>query len=294
MTPRKAPMVVATVAALMSFTATASATVLVSQGAVVSAGTAIKAGLKEGPAKLTTSVGTIECKSSTVEGKVENAGGAESTVSGSISSLTFAECNCEVKTLKNGSLEIHTEVAEANGNGTLTGSGTEVTTSCSTIFGTVHCIYVTENTDLGTLVAGNPAKLEVKEASIPRLTTNSLCSEEALWTASYEVTSPKPLGVDISQEATASSEAEGGGKGPLTYTVNKKAKIYWTNLTDNELITNGDGVHNALVLKTVGGLCSKIKSTATCENIEIECLQKGMTKVTLGNPPVGVAEIKCD
>jgi hypothetical protein len=199
-------------AALMAFVgaSTASATVLCKNNSNTTTcsekygvGTEIHAVLDAGNvAKLTTSFKNIECTESTVAGKIENAGSSTTTVSGNITvtepepgktvpELTFGGCNCTVAVLKAGSLEIH-QIAGTD-NGTLTSSNAEVTASCSTIFGTVHCIYATNATDLGTLTGGNPATLDIESQNIPRLTTNALCDESANWDAKYEVTSPKPL-----------------------------------------------------------------------------------------------------
>src|SRR6478752_109063 len=172
------PAMAAAVLFALASASTASATVLCKNNASTAiciigtygAGTEIKASLVSGNSKLSTPFKTVECSKSTISGKVENAGSSSSTVSGNLSSLTFSECNCEVKTLKNGSLELHQ--ISGTDNGTATSTGAEITAQCSTIFGNVHCLYATEKTDLGTLVGGNPAKLEVKEANIPRLTTN--------------------------------------------------------------------------------------------------------------------------
>ena len=163
------------------------------------AGTEIHAVLDPGtgPAKLTTAFKNIECEESTVSGSTENEGSAAETVKGKVATLTFGKCNCEVKVLeeggkqKAGTLEVHW--IPDTFNGTLTSNGAEVTANCSTIFGTVHCIYVTENTDLGTLTGGNPATMDIESANIPRLSTSGLCAETAKWDAKYEVTSPKPL-----------------------------------------------------------------------------------------------------
>jgi len=194
-------------AALMAFVgaSTASATVLCTvegtgsptgttcpEGKAEPGGTEIKSSLVAGTkAVLATSFKTIECKKSSVAGKTSNEGSATETVTGSITTLTFEECNCVINVLKNGSLEVHW--ISGTHDGTVTSSGAEVTAECETLFGKVHCIYTTNATDLGTLAHGNPAKLEVKEASIPRAPTNALCAEKALWTATYEVTTPKPL-----------------------------------------------------------------------------------------------------
>ena len=141
--------------------------------------------------KLDTTFKTVECGKSTIEGPA-SAGSSTTTVSGPIeaSKLTWGECNCTVNTIKGGTLEVHS--VAGTDNGTLTSNGAEVTVSCSTIFGNVHCIYVTENDDMGTLVGGNPATFE-GSVSVRRLPTSGLCSEEATWTPAYKVTAPAPL-----------------------------------------------------------------------------------------------------
>ncbi len=189
-------------AALMAFVgaSTASATVLCSTntnpctGTKYPAGTTVSASLATGTkAVLSTEFQKIECSKSAVGGKTSNAGSGTETVSGAVETLTFEECNCEVSVLKKGTLEVHS--VATNGNGTITSNGAEVTVECSTIFGKVHCIYVTENTNLGTVTGGSPAKVTAS-ASIPRLTTNALCAAEANWKAEYSVSAPNPLWVE--------------------------------------------------------------------------------------------------
>jgi hypothetical protein len=187
-------------AALMAFAGagTASATVLCKNSESASScnenypsETELKSSLSAGTkAILKTEIKTIECSKSTLSGKPENGGSATETVKGPIAALAFEECNCEVKSLKKGTVEIHW--ISGSTNGTVTATGAEVTVNCSTIFGLVHCIYVTEKTDLGTLTGGNPAKIDVK-AVLPRLATSAPCSATATWEATYEFTSPKPL-----------------------------------------------------------------------------------------------------
>lgn len=198
---------IAAAAALMAFVgnSTASATVFCKTAPIAGsgettgticpggwaypAGQSIHAVLKPGKkAKLKTEFKTIECEESTLQSETnaeegEPLGGPEGT-------LTFGKCNCEVKVLKAGTNPVHW-IRDTH-TGQITGSGSEVTTTCSTIFGNVHCIYVTENTVLGTITGGNPAVVDAS-AEIPRLTTNALCSKEALWEAEYEITTPKPL-----------------------------------------------------------------------------------------------------
>jgi hypothetical protein len=156
-------------------------------------GTEIKTSLVSGTKSiLTNSFKNIECNKSSINAKVTSTG---KTIGASIETLTFEECNCEVKAIKKGTLELkHIESTE---NATVTSAGTEVTTSCSTIFGTVHCIYATEGgTDLGPLEGGNPAKIKISKVNIPRLSTSAFCIEKGEWDAEYEVTSPKPLYIE--------------------------------------------------------------------------------------------------
>jgi len=143
--------------------------------------------------KLTTPYNNIECGKSSISGKVTS---TSEKISAGVEGLSFEECNCEVKVLGKGTLEMPRITGTENA--TVTSTGTEITTLCSTITGNVHCIYKTTATDIGTLEGGNPAKVSISGAGIPRLATDSRCNEGegAKWDAEYEVTSPKPLYVE--------------------------------------------------------------------------------------------------
>jgi len=155
-------------------------------------GTEVKASLVSGTSsKITTSYKTIECGKSSLTAKVTSAG---EKIGASVEGLSFEECNCEVKVLGKGTLEL--EHVAATTSATAKSTGTEITTECSSVFGKIHCIYKTEATDLGTLEGGNAAKLKISEANVPRLATSAFCAEKALWEAEYEVSSPKPLFVE--------------------------------------------------------------------------------------------------
>jgi hypothetical protein len=188
----------AVVAAFMAFAvASASATELYTKAGKLTVGSTI-ASEAEGTTTLHPPFGDIECKKSTVSGKVSNAGGATETVSGNIEALTFTECNATVTVVQKGSLEIHTRETSATGNGTLTSTGSEVTVE---FIGT-HCIFKTNGTDIGTLTGstatGGNATLDI-EATIPRTGGRSgvFCGSTAQWTGSYKVTNPSDLGVDF-------------------------------------------------------------------------------------------------
>lgn len=177
---------------------TASATVLCKNnestsycGEPYAVGTEITSSLSgESKAKFKTEFKTIECSKSTVSGTIEIIGSESTAVRGALNTLAFEECNCTVSVLKKGAFEI--QWISGSTNGTVKENGAEVTASCSTVFGTVHCIYATENTDLGTLTGGNPAKIDML-AEMPKLSTSVLCGEEAKWETSYEVTGPNPV-----------------------------------------------------------------------------------------------------
>ncbi|HET7454205.1 MAG TPA: hypothetical protein VFJ76_01675 [Solirubrobacterales bacterium] len=188
-------------AALMAFVGagTASATKLCKDSACAEdypAETEIKSSLS-GSAILETIGGvTLDtCSGGEVNGKTPATEGEP--LSGNISALTWEGCTRTTDTTVNGSLAIKRVLVEnenkelvPNGNGTVTGSGSSVTVNG--IFGT-SCVYGTgTNTPLGTLVGGNPATITIN-ALVPRTVANALCPAETRWTASYTVTSPKPL-----------------------------------------------------------------------------------------------------
>jgi len=180
-------------AALMAFAGSASATTLTSPSGTQYSGT-IAATLSSASATLKSSfIGEVVCKKSTVEGKVESQG-AEVTAKGNLSSLTFTECNGTVTVLKAGSLEVHTEGEKANGNGTLTSSGAEVTVELAGL----HCIFTTSNTDVGKVTGGTTATLTAASQAIPRTggRSGAFCGSSATWNATYSVTTPDTLLID--------------------------------------------------------------------------------------------------
>jgi len=211
------------VAVLTAFVgaSTASATVLCKTSATTScpAGWAMAKGeklhvvLETGGSSVLTeeapehTVKAIVCTASTVEGEVTSAGSATETVKANVTALTFTGCTspklggtaCTFTTLKGGTLEAH---ANSGGNGTLTSSGTEMTTSCNSIFGSIHCIFTTNNTNIGTVngtpTTGKTATLKVFEALLTQVATSPLCPEKAGWDGEYEITTPDTLSITAS------------------------------------------------------------------------------------------------
>jgi hypothetical protein len=134
------------------------------------------------------------CEKSTLEAKITNAGGVESTVVALVLGLTFSGCsggeNCSVVALKGGELTFHTEKLAANGNGTVTSSGLELTNQCTW----AHCVWKTSNINIGVITGGTPGRLDVN-AKYAR-SSGALCSETQIWTGIYKFTSPTSLVVD--------------------------------------------------------------------------------------------------
>lgn len=136
----------------------------------------------------------ITCKKTTIEVEITAEGSVTATAQGNVTALTIEECGeSEVKTLTKGTAEIHW--IEGTHNGTLTGSGTQITSSTPSIFGSIHCIYATNATDLGTLTGGTTASMRAESVAIPKLATSSLCPSAPTWDATYTITSPDTLTV---------------------------------------------------------------------------------------------------
>ena len=193
-------------AALMAFTASASAATLTSPTGTTYTGTISASGTKP---TLDGSFTTVTCLKSTVEGKVEQHG-VSATVAGKISKLTFEECNFPVTVIKLGSLELHAinnPVAGqahstcSTGNdmctGTLTSVGAEVTVATSV--GT--CTFSTgAGTSVGVVTptgdTGGTGVIDIGSSPIPRTGGNFLCGSSATWTGSYTVNTPHNFWID--------------------------------------------------------------------------------------------------
>lgn len=194
-------------AALMAWVGagTASAATLTSPscvGAHCAIGTVIHAE-NEGHVTLHPPIGAITCKTSTVEGVTTTTGGGvpTQTVQGNVTALSFSDhaknCNdgeAVVTVLQKGTLEIH---SLGGGVATLTSSGTIVTI----VYKGFHCIFSTNNTDIGKVTDSNVTKSTATfdiEATIPRTggTSGIFCGTTAQWTGFYKITKPDPLFID--------------------------------------------------------------------------------------------------
>jgi hypothetical protein len=188
-------LLILTIAVQIAFVSTASATKLTSpEGTTLGVGTKI-----EGTFGHINMTGTLNftCAASSFEGRVTNAGGSFPTtnVSGNIEYLFFLECgNHTVDVKKAGSFSIE-RIGE--NRGTFRSTGMELTlVTHSVLIGTVHCIYVTNNTHLGTITGGSFPSLSISSAPIPRVSTNFACGQELLLEGGYSIVAPVPLFID--------------------------------------------------------------------------------------------------
>jgi hypothetical protein len=186
--------------ALMAFAASsASATALYNGATKLGVGSTIDFSLKSGTKALLTETGgesLDECSTSTVKGSITNAGGATSTVSGSISELTWGTCTFPTTTTVKGGLEIHWITAT---EGTVT-SNAEIGVTINTIF-FGSCVYgVAANTDLGKLTTFAAGRAVFHANAVAKRLSGSqaVCPETSNWKATYESTTPENLRVESS------------------------------------------------------------------------------------------------
>lgn len=185
-------------AILVVFAGSASATEITSPKGTVYNGTLSAEDISgitfEGPIN-------VSCANSTWEAPIEKQGPSV-TVSGNLKNLSFTECGKTTMVVtKPGTFEIHTDGSSANGNGTLTSTGMEITSLFHvTIFGfpwTLHCITETNNTTLftinGSVNTGGTARTGSLRIVDP---TDAICSEEVEWTGDYRITSPDYMDID--------------------------------------------------------------------------------------------------
>jgi hypothetical protein len=187
---------IAAMAVLAMTASSASATELYSGLTTLKAGTVISATLS-GTATLTTTEGTVlvKCTGGSIAGKTSNTGSSTETVKGTVAAadLTWSNCSEPTSTLAGGNLEIHH--AGVGINGTLTGSGFEVTVD-TTVFGS--CVFtLAAGTDLGTLTGSTSSNATMDiNAAVTR--KSGLCPGTERWVATYTVTSPTTLHVTTS------------------------------------------------------------------------------------------------
>ncbi len=277
-------------AALTSFAATASATTLSGAGGTgLGVGTEIKSE-SEGALTYDSPLGNLECHSN-ISGKIGNSGSSTSTVSVTVESFTFSECNHVLSALATGTIEIHTKTETVDSNGIVTWTGTELT---SEEFG-FHCIYTTNNTQIGTLTGstttGGNATLDIS-ATIPRTggRSGSFCGTSAPWTGSYKFTTPSTLNVD----GTPSS-AELKGEAPTGY-VGETLTVTWKNVGGSSAVIDDESNSDGTVVETLGSGCGTIAAGGSCTSRKVKCLKVGEPTLAIRDTPLveGSFTVKCD
>ncbi len=153
-------------------------------------------GAVQQPALLTNDLENVECATSTTRSKVTNAGGTNSTVLGTIESLTFGGCKTEVTkatcTVTVENLPYLAEVHWTSGthDGTLTAKndGSGEPGAKVTCVGVLICKFSAEPTlDIH---GGSPASVEASEEplGIHGGFLEAVCPTEAFWDATYVAT----------------------------------------------------------------------------------------------------------
>jgi hypothetical protein len=158
-------------------------------------GTAISASLVTGTtARLTTNIGTVTCKKSTVGGKTTS-----TEAHGEITSLTFTECTdpfgnpCTVKAVNTPyTASAATAVAGTpNGSGTMTISGKAGNPGATVECGSWMNCKFTNSPIVLDVTGGAPAKIVASKEALNR--EGGICPAESFWDAEYTVTAPNPL-----------------------------------------------------------------------------------------------------
>jgi len=190
-------------AALMAFlgAGTASATELYNGATTLKSGTVLDFSIEPGTTpKLTETTGGLldECKSSTFKGDITGAGSSTTTVTGTITQLTWVECTFPTVTTIPGKLEIHHITGTTNGTVT---SDAEIGVTINTVF-FGSCVYgVKAGADIGTLTGNvTPATLDAHAVAVKLSGSAFACPETATWEASYIAT--EPTGGSVRVEAS--------------------------------------------------------------------------------------------
>jgi hypothetical protein len=135
------------------------------------------------------------CETSTMKGKITNAGSTTGTVTGPVEETNFGSCTFPTGVLKRGNLEIHK--ISATSNGTVTVDGTFEWTINTIFFGS--CIFgFTSGTSIGDVTEGNPAILHINAVVEKFSGSNLACPSTELMRGTYTLTSPASTTLSVS------------------------------------------------------------------------------------------------
>jgi len=142
----------------------------------------------------------VTCTGSILSGEEIDTGSSTTTVTFE-ARLAFSGCgNDTVVLFKSGSMEFHAVAGSKASDATVTSTGAQITVLTHNILGTIHCIYTTSNTYIGTLTSsantGSHALIDMNSAKLPTVTTDLACNEGTVWTGTYTISSPTVLNVD--------------------------------------------------------------------------------------------------
>jgi hypothetical protein len=137
-----------------------------------------------------------KCTTSTLKGKITNAGSATETVTWPVEETTWGKCTFTTTTVTLGKLEVHKIAGTSNGTVT-SDSAIEWTTSTGA-FGS--CFYgVAAGTDLGTMTEGSGTGATFHmNAVVTRFGSNFLCPSTTRMTGTYVLTSPSGTTLSVS------------------------------------------------------------------------------------------------
>jgi len=135
-----------------------------------------------------------KCSSSTVKGKITNAGSSTTTVTGPVEELTWGSCTFPTKTLVLGKLEV--KRITGTHDGTVVADGEFQVTINTVFFGS--CIYgVTSGDTIGDLTEGNPGVFHATAVAEKFSGSAFACPTTSKWTGTYTVTSPSNTTMSI-------------------------------------------------------------------------------------------------
>jgi hypothetical protein len=196
--------------ALMAFigASSASATVLCSTtadpcpvGQTVPASTGIDFSLSSGTsANLQATAedggGTLDtCKSSTVKGKLTNAGSSTANATGEITELTWGACTFATTTVLKGGFEV--KKIAGTSNGTVIADGETRVTMNTVFFG--HCTFaLVSGQSVGDITEGKPAVFHANAVLHTVSGSQSVCLTTSVWSATYTMTEPTNTTISVS------------------------------------------------------------------------------------------------
>jgi hypothetical protein len=186
--------------ALMAFAASsASATALYNGATKLGVGSELDFSLKaETKAQLTETGGRVldECGTSTVKGKISNAGGAGVEVQGNNEEISWEGCSVPTTTDVLGGLK----VADLGGTKGTVRANAEIGVTINTVFFGVCRYGVSNGTDIGTIqsFASGTAVFNANAVATKQTGSQFACPETTKWVATYVSTSPDNLRIEPS------------------------------------------------------------------------------------------------